>query len=283
MTARGAPSPSAHDRRQREQLLAAAGAVSRALLGGERVQAVLRMIATETLLATAAALALVCSATDGDLLVVDTAAGPDSDRLVGRSVRLPTTGTRERHDPAGDRAELAITDPSSLALPLGSRPDGADRVLVVLGLPAAGRDTATRALHAFAEHAADSLGRAHERLAGERERLLQDREHTASGLQEQVIPHLFSASLSLAGADGLLHAQPDQARARLRQALRDLDEAMVQVRMVALGLRTAPAGPDESPAAVPAWDDRRERGQPNGVSIALDSMGVASGAPGSRS
>ncbi len=222
------------DRGQREYLLAAARELALALLSGQPTRDVLQLIATRARQGTTAALALVCSSTGGDLLVVEAAAGPDSDRLRGRSIQLtpmPVEG---------------------LTLDLGETSDGARRVLVLLGLAAASRTAAAGALRAFSEQTAQAFDLADQRAAVERQRLLQDRDRTATGLLELVILRLFATGLRLAGADGLIHGQPDQARTRLSRAVDDLDLAIAQVRTGALGLRSAPAQAAGTSGAVQA-------------------------------
>lgn len=230
------------DQGQREYLLAAAGELALALLSGQPTHDVLQLIATRARQGTTAALALIGSSTDGDLLVVEAAAGPDSDWLRGRSVLLTAMPV------------------AGLALDLGETSDGARRVLVLLGLPAASRTASVRALRAFAEQAAQAFDLADQRAAVERQRLLQDRDRTATDLLELVIPHLFATGLRLAGADGLIHGQPEQARARVSRAVDDLDLAIAHVRTAALGLRTAPAQAGGPSGAVPAPASSSSRG-----------------------
>ncbi len=226
--------PGLLDQGQREHLLAAAAELSLALLREQPTDEVLQLIATRARQATMAALALVGRSTDRDVLVVEAAAGPDSDWLLGQPVRLTPMPT------------------AALALDLGDTADGGRRVLVLLGLPPALRTTAVRALRAFAEHVTAAFGLADERADVERERLLQDRDRTATALLELVVPRLFGAGLRLAGADGLIRCQPEQARARVSQAVLDLDLAIPDVRAAALGLRTAPTQAGGTPGAVQA-------------------------------
>jgi len=67
----------------------------------------------------------------------------------------------------------------------------------------------------------------------------------------------------LPAAAGLIHDQPDQARARLRQAVDNCDKAIVQVRTAALGLRTALAKPAGTPGAVLASAPCGSPGRPS--------------------
>lgn len=243
LTLPAAGRPDAWEHAQREDLLAAGGEVARALLAGRRRHDVQQLIATRTWQATNAALVAVGTSTDGDALNVGASAGPDSARLRPRSVRLrPTAPEGPTWSLEGTQIPTDRRPESGLALALGTTGAGASRVLVVLGLPTAGRAAATRALQGFAQHAAEAITLAEERLASEHEQLLQDRDRTATGLSELVIPLLFDAGVRLAGADGLLHDRSTQARARIRQAADDLDLAVVQIRTVALGIRN-PARP----------------------------------------
>lgn len=252
ITAPRAGHPGSPDHRQREYLLAASGELARALLAGQPRHDLLQLIACRARQATSAALVAVGTSTDGDLLSVDAADGPDSHRLHGRSIRLrPIAVEGPTSSPNGTRDPVGPAHRPSLALSLGATPAGPRRVLVVLGLPEAGRVASTRALRGFAEDPATALAFADERLAAEQGRLLQDRDRTAAGLSELVIPPLFAAGTGLAGADGLLPDRSAQARARLRQAADDLDQAIVQVRTVATGL-PSPDGP--LPDAVPTTD-----------------------------
>ena len=228
--------PGLLDQGQREHLLAAAAELSLALLREQPTDEVLQLIATRAHQATMAALALalVGRSTDRDVLVVEAAAGPDSDWLLGQPVRLTPMPT------------------AALALDLGDTADGGRRVLVLLGLPAASRTTVVGALLAFAEHVTAAFGLADRRADVERERLLQDRERTATALLELVVPRLFGAGLRLAGADGLIRCQPEQARARVSRAVLEIDLAIADLRAAALGLRTAPTHAHRTPGAVQA-------------------------------
>lgn len=226
--------PGLLDQGQREHLLAAAAELSLALLREQPTDEVLQLIATRARQAAMAALALVGRSTDRDVLVVEAAAGPDSDWLLGQPVRLTPMPT------------------AALALDLGDTAGGGRRVLVLLGLPAASRTTVVRALLGFAEHVTAALGLADRRADVERERLLQDRERPATALLELVVPRLFGAGLRLAGADGLIRCQPEQARARVSRAVQDLDLAIADVRAAALRLRTAPTQAHRTPGAVQA-------------------------------
>ncbi len=234
------PTPRSHgqpglpDQGQREHLLAAAAELSLALLREQPTGEVLQLIATRARQATIAALALVGRSTDRDVLVVEAAAGPDSGWLCGQPVRLTFMPT------------------AALALDLGDTADGGRRVLVLLGLPPALHTTALGALLAFAEHVTAAFGVADRRADVERERLLQDRDRTATALLEVVVPRLFGAGLRLAGADGLIRGQPEQARARVSRAVQDLDLAIADVRTAALGLRTAPTHAAGTPGGVQA-------------------------------
>lgn len=200
------------------------------------------------------------TATDGDLITGDAAAGPDSHRLPGASVRLrpiPTEGLTR--SPDGTRSPAGAAHRSDVVLSLGLTPAGERRVLVVQGLPEADRAAATQALRVFGDDTATALAFADERVAAQQERLLLHRDRTVSGLSEFVVPLLFAVGTGLAGADGLLPDRSHQARTRLRRAADDLDRAIAQVRTVASGIRdphspsvTVGAGTDPADGAEPA-------------------------------
>ncbi len=233
-TLRSRGQPGLLDQGQREHLLATAGELSLALLREQPTDEVLQLIASRAHQATMAALALVGRSTDRDGLVVEAAAGPDSVRRCGQPFPLTPMPT------------------AALALDLGGTADGGRRVLVLLGLPPELNTTALGALLAFAEHVTAALELADRRADVERERLLQDRDRTATALLELVVHRLFGAGLRLAGADGLIRCQPEQARARVSRAVQDLDLAIADVRAAALGLRTAPTHAGGTPGAVQA-------------------------------
>lgn len=247
--------PGAPDHGQREYLLAASGELARALLAGQGRHDVKKLIAARARQATSASLALVGTSTDGELLSVVAAAGPDSERLHGRTIRLrpmALTGLGWSSNVTQVAADPAPR--SSVTLSLGTNPEGEQRVLLVLGLPVAGRAAASGALRRFAADTTTALALANGRLAAEQERLLEDRDRSARGLSELVIPLLFDAGLRLAGAEGLLPDRSLQARIRLRLAADDLDRAIAQVRAVALGVDSPgrpslPAGPAPDHAA----------------------------------
>lgn len=275
LTVLRAGQPASLDLRKREDLLAATGELARALLVGRPTPDVLQLIADRARAGTTAALGLVGTSTDSRLLVVEAAAGPGSDRRRGRQVLLTPM-------PA-----------NGLALDLGQTAGGARRVLVLLGLPAEGHAATVLAAQAFAAQTALTFGLADQRAALERERLLQDRHRTATGLVELVVPGLFATGLRLAGATGLIHGQPDAASTRLSQAVEDLDLAIAQVRATALGLRAAPtraaptraagtsganwapacpssSGPHPPDSVVTLYDVKSDRRHPAGHRMAIE-------------
>lgn len=150
---------------------------------------------------------------------------------------------------------------SGLAGSAGSTPAGARHILLTRGRAATDRAGGTRARRATASTTGLLPGG---RVAVDPERVLPEHDRTASDLLELVIPCLGAAALRLAGADRLLHGEPEQARVRLRQAIDDLDATILQARTSALGLRLVPPGPGASARGHHARPSERSTGPPRG-------------------
>lgn len=228
-----------------------------ALLAGEPLPQVLQLIAQRARQVTPAAAVYVGSAADNGVLVLDVHAGQGSahsprqqlslgppgsalaDVVTRGAIRtvgpLDLPGLDDGHGDSaqgdGAHGDGGRSDASGLALPLGLDRTGRYRVLVVLGLSSrhlAGPVLAAtvRALRTFAARSGAALD-----VAAARERLedARGRDRVAASVQALVIERLFAAQQQLAGADGLIAQQPDQAQLRVRLALDHLENAIARI------------------------------------------------------
>jgi GAF domain-containing protein len=149
-------------------------------------------------------------------------------------------------DPAADaRATLAANSPgiigATLAVPiLGTR--GASGVLCVSRAPGDEPfDDADQALMgAFASRAELALGLAASRRETEELQLVQDRDHIAEQLREQVISRLFAAGLSVQSV--LPRVTNPTVHATLTRHIDEIDAIIADIRTAVFSIRTSSTG-----------------------------------------
>jgi signal transduction histidine kinase len=251
------------DTRRREQWVAASGEISTALLSGRQAEDVLPLLATRAAELADATTALVALPHDGqDGLVVEVATGPDSSSLVGRRLgQLGSRGAAARRSPepeaeaepeveAGSEVEvLAAADGpyevceglvvgSAVVVPLGTADGG---VLVVGSSTDAEpvRAGSVSALRTFAAQAALALELAARRRDAERLIVFEDRDRIARDLHDVVIQRLFATGMQLESTTRLLTAP--EAKARVRQAVDNLDATIREIRSSIYALQTGPS------------------------------------------
>ena len=232
--------------------LAAMNEVATAILEGSDIEDVLRLVAHQARALVRAEVATVVTPSgDGERLVVRAAAGARASDLVGTTSPLEKSISR---DVMHARAPLAIDDLSSdnrlsqpivamggmgpaLFVPLAVR-DRAFGTLSVVN-ERGGRpfdDEDHELLETFAAQAAVALEYA--RVQGELQRLavVEERERIAKELHDDIIQSLFAEGMGLQAAASMVH-DPEAIRARLGQAVDNIDRVIRDLRNYIFGLR----------------------------------------------
>ena len=234
--------------RQRERWLSANAEVATALLSGTEPELVLELVATRAREVTGGTLALVALPLPGQRLLVEVADGPQAEQV--RGLLLPgalfaevLAGGRPRRLLPGDVPFPGAGD--GLAVPLTAA-DGSGRgVLVVTGLPATDAPDTLRTLGSFATQAAVALELSERRNDAQRYALFEDRDRIARDLHDLVIQRLFATGMQLESAARLIASRPQEAQARVRRAVDDLDGTIRELRSTIYGLQ-APQDGDPS-------------------------------------
>ena len=235
--------------RRREQYLAASEEITRTLLSGTDPDEVLGFVARLAREITGVPFGMIAlPELDGAHLRVSIADGVDAaaiqgqrlaidGTLIGRSYRegVPTTTTDASHDPALVPLIAERQFGPVLCVPLITE-DSVRGVLEVAGSRGtqAFSEEVQRMLHAFAGQAAVALEVAEHRRDAERLALLEDRDRIAKDLHDRVIQRLFATGMALTGAARI--ARPE-IRARLQEAVDDLDTTIQQIRTAIFGLQ----------------------------------------------
>jgi signal transduction histidine kinase len=206
--------------RQRERWLEASAEVSTALLSGKDPEDVLALVAARARQVTGGALAFVALPVDGDRLLVEVADGEGAEAQHGRFLT---------------RADVESVD--GLAASLGGTAGDSHGLLVVTGLSGPDNAVATGALHSFAAQAAVALELAERRRDAERFAVFEDRDRIARDLHDLVIQRLFATGMQLEGAVRLIDQRPEEASARVRRAVDDLDATIRELRSTIYGLQ----------------------------------------------
>ncbi|MCK2241702.1 MULTISPECIES: GAF domain-containing sensor histidine kinase [unclassified Crossiella] len=238
--------------RRRQRWLEATSEITTALLSGCSAQDALRLIAQRTLELSAADLALILLTPDepAEGYVVAAAMGTGAADILDRSVSSPIaryTATT----PVLIPDLSAATDPvlegiarthdltSSLAVPLGAE-GGATGLL----LAARHRERAAflpdqvPVLASFANQASLALELAEKHRTQRQLDIFADRDRIARDLHDHVIQRLYSTGLTLQGTMHL--AGDDLARARLQEAVEQLDQTVREIRTSIFDLHTPP-------------------------------------------
>jgi signal transduction histidine kinase len=205
--------------RQRERWLEATSEVSTALLSGTDPEEVLLLVAARAREVTGGELALVALPVDADRLLIEVADGEGAERHRGQLL---------------DRADVSSGD--RLAVPLGGV-EGGRGVLVVTGVASSDAAVATLALRSFAAQAAVALELAERRRDAERFAVFEDRDRIARDLHDLIIQRLFATGMQLEGAVRLIDQRPQEAEARVRRAVDDLDGTIRELRSAIYGLQ----------------------------------------------
>ena len=234
---------------QRERWLGANSDVATALLSGVEPEEVLALIARRAREVTDGSLAVVLLPIDRERLLVEVADGDLSDAVLGRLVvvegsalgRVLTTGDPQPVSPDDLRLPWSGQAGQALAVALGGA--GSRRgVLVVAGLAGPDLQAATRTLGSFAAQAAVALELADRRNDAQRYALFEDRDRIARDLHDLIIQRLFATGMQLEGAVRLITERPDEAAARVHQAVDDLDGTIRELRSTIYGLQAPQHG-----------------------------------------
>jgi signal transduction histidine kinase len=239
---------------RRERWLTASSELTRSLLSGTDPAEVLdTFTATVREMADATLVTLAVPVAGTGNLVVEAAAGRDTDRV--RGLVLPDTTLAAKVYSSGETITTDDwnTDPrtehDTAPLPLGpvflvplGTPEHVRGVLQVSGLPGrtAFSEAAVAMIAGFANHAALALEIAEHRRAAEQLLLLGDRDRIARDLHDLAIQRLFAAGLSLQSLLTQFTDRP-QAAGRIERVVDDLDETIKIIRstIYALGRRGA--------------------------------------------
>lgn len=238
------------DSKRRVQWTAATTEITHELLTNDDVDA-LQLIATRVLELSAAHVVAVVLTHGGDAhgdLVVDRAAGPGAERLLGLPVPREGSLVRrclesqrpqlvEQHDPGVLRSVLTpeLVGPA-MAVPLPAD-SGSRGSLFVLRPRGASRFTEfdLDMAASLAGHAALALDRADARIALARHRRLEDRDRIARDLHDHVVQRLFAAGLSIQSVCSALG--PGAATDRLGAQVDEIDATIRQIRTTIFGLQ----------------------------------------------
>ncbi|MCW2542630.1 MAG: sensor signal transduction histidine kinase [Frankiales bacterium] len=234
--------------RQRERWLGANSDVATALLSGIDPEEVLALIAKRAREVTEAAVALVLLPLDGSRLLIEVADGEGAAELLGQVV--PTERALADVLTSGEPTLVANTDlplpapppGQSFAVALGGSGGTNRGLLVVAGLAPADVLGATRTLSSFAAQAAVALELAQRRNDAQRFAVFEDRDRIARDLHDLVIQRLFATGMQLEGAVRLISQRPDEAEARVHQAVDDLDGTIRELRSTIYGLQAPHQG-----------------------------------------
>ncbi|MEV8436061.1 GAF domain-containing sensor histidine kinase [Actinosynnema sp. NPDC051121] len=225
--------------RMRERWLEATAEINTELLGGALADDALRLVAQRTRELSAASLSLIVLAdgVDGRLRLA-AGAGERVEGLVGGV--LAGTGTVVGEvlasatpmlveDLGGRLGDASVDAGPGVAVPLraGASVTG---VLLVAREKGGARFGAEQVplLASFADQAAVALEFAENQRARRLVDVLEDRDRIARDLHDHVIQRLFATGLSLQGALGAI--REPQVRERVRKAVHQLDETVLEIR-----------------------------------------------------
>ena len=187
---------------------------------------------------------------EGDQIVIDRAAGDDTDDLMHRSFPLADTfagraiaegdailvGEQSQFEPYG-LAQQALLG-NSMVIPFGrhDKPRGVLAVSRAKGrLPFSPRDIDLG--KSFASHISVALDREESQRTRRRVALLEDRGRIARDLHDHVIQRLFATGLSLQGTAAIVS---DEAAAQIAAQIDELDGAIAQIRQSIFAMRRDP-------------------------------------------
>ncbi len=241
---------------RQQQWLAASSEVTRRLLAGAAVDAVLDFVTQQALEMTSADLVILARPdADRQHLVISHAAGQGAQAALGLrfpaeasiSGRVladgqPVTVTDFRHDPRTSRtAREALELGPAILLPLGAT--GNVRGVLTVGrapgslpLPQAAIELAMT----FAAQAGIALELAERRQDAERLLVFEDRDRIARDLHDQVIQRLYASGMKLQGTIPLI-TRP-LVEERVSSVVDDLDQTITDIRAVIFSLQARGTG-----------------------------------------
>ncbi|MFF7645833.1 GAF domain-containing protein [Streptomyces canus] len=237
--------------RHRERQLAAGADLVRALLFGEPPARTLRSLADTVREMTGADLVtLALPMGRGEDLVVETAAGPTADRVLGLTLTATTLAAKVYATGQTISSDALSDDPrsaggSASAVPLGPAffvPVGSQEhvrgVLQVANAPGGApfSEAVVDMVRSFGDQAALALEIAEHRRDAEQFTLLGDRDRIARDLHDLVIQRLFADGLSLQAVLGRVNDRPDTVD-RIERVVDDLDDTIKVIRSTIFGLQ----------------------------------------------
>jgi signal transduction histidine kinase len=187
---------------------------------------------------------------EGDQIVIERAAGEDTDELLQRSFPLAETfagraiaegdpilvGEESNFAPHGLAHEALLGN--SMVIPFGrhDHPRGVLAVTRAKGrLPFSSRDIDLG--KSFASHISVALDRAESLSARRRVALLEDRSRIARDLHDHVIQRLFATGLSLQGTAAVVGGE---AADQIATQVEEIDGAIAQIRQSIFAMRRDP-------------------------------------------
>ncbi|ATE53502.1 GAF domain-containing sensor histidine kinase [Actinosynnema pretiosum] len=236
--------------RMRERWLEAAAEVNAELLGGASAEDALRLISQRTRELAGAAVSLIVLAEDGRngrRLRMASAAGGDTDRLVGGLLDGEDTFAEQVLDsgvPAlfehldGRLGEASLELGPGVAVPLrtASQVTGVLLAARAKGAPQFGAEQVPL-LASFAAQAAVALELAETQRNRRLVDVLEDRDRIARDLHDHVIQRLFATGMSLQGA--LNRVEDPKLRERVDSAVHQLDQTVLEIRTTIFDLQAA--------------------------------------------
>ncbi|MFJ6671211.1 GAF domain-containing sensor histidine kinase [Actinosynnema sp. NPDC091369] len=226
--------------RMRERWLEATAEVNTELLGGASAEDALRLIAQRTRELSVASMSLIVLAdgADGQRLHMAAGSGERVEALVGKLLTGAGTVVQEVlasatpmlvEDLDGRLGDASVEAGPGVVVPLraGASVTG---VLLVAREKGGARFGAEQVplLASFADQAAVALEFAENQRARRLVDVLEDRDRIARDLHDHVIQRLFATGMSLQGALGSI--RDPQVRERVRKAVHQLDETVLEIR-----------------------------------------------------
>jgi signal transduction histidine kinase len=240
------------DARRRERWLAASSDLTRTLLSGtDPVEVLHTFTATVRELSDADLVTLAVPVTGTTDLVIESAEGPDADRVRGLALpdgtslaaKVFTSGERIvsaslSEDPRTGTGSASVLELGpAFVIPLGT-PERVRGVLQVANRQGGTvfPDATVDMIAGFAGHAALALEIAEHRRDAEQLLVLNDRDRIARDLHDLAIQRLFAGGLSLQSVLNRLSDRPEVAE-RVQRVVDDLDDTIKVVRSTIYALR----------------------------------------------
>ncbi|MER5268257.1 GAF domain-containing sensor histidine kinase [Actinosynnema sp. NPDC002837] len=226
--------------RMRERWLEATAEINTELLGGASADDALRLVAQRTRELSAASMSLIVlvEGVDGRRMRLAAGAGERIEGLVGGVLAGSGTVVEEVlasatpmlvEDLEGRLGDVPVEAGPGVVVPLRAGPS-VTGVLLVAREKGGARFGAEQVplLASFADQAAVALEFAENQRARRLVDVLEDRDRIARDLHDHVIQRLFATGMSLQGALGAI--REPQVRERVRKAVHQLDETVLEIR-----------------------------------------------------